>query len=204
MAISFPRNDIMDLLRPLDAGDFRPIRRDSVARTARQTFAAELGDPLWTATIQSEPMGFSEAMALQAALESLRGPMRSAYIYDARMPYPQSAPGGGFSDSASINDIQNGNEMRLSNLGTALAPGDYLAFDWGSGPARALHRVLEAVGAGSTAWFTVEPIILGSPGSANVTLKKPAMEAVLTDGFEPRQVGPREMQFTTTWVQVIT
>lgn len=202
MPISFPRNDIMALLKSNQV-DFMPIRRDLIARTARQTYAKELAAPLWRATITSEPLDFGEGMQLQAALESLRGALNTCYVYDARLPYPQSNPSGSFSDSASLSGVQNGNEIRLSGLPVDLTPGDYLAFDWGAGPSRALHRVLEPVSAGSGAYFSVEPGVLTGSGGPSVTLKQPSMLATLVSDFSSQQVNTRQVSYTVEFVQVL-
>jgi hypothetical protein len=201
--VTFPRTDIMDLHRVASVGSFKPRRRDAVSRTSRQSFAKELAEPLWTASLTSEPLPFGNAMALQAALESLRGPMNAAEIYDARLDRPQSYTGGS-TGGATIAGVQNGNELSLNGLPLDLTPGDCLAFDWGAGPARALHRVLEPVSSGSTAWFAVEPgIIPGWSAGASVVLWQPAMIAQLAGEFETRQVNGREVVVTTEWVQVI-
>ena len=204
MAITFPRTDIMNLHRPASVDSFKLRRREAVSRTSRQTFAKELGEPLWAATITSEPLPFSAAGKLQAALESLRGVLNTAEIYDARLDRPQSYSAGDSTGGATINDVQNGNELRLNGIPLDLTAGDYLAFDWGSGPARALHRVLEDVSSGSSSYFAVEPGILpGWSSGTSIVLWKPAMVAIQDQPFETRQVNGREVVVTSSWVQVI-
>ena len=184
MAISHPRNDVMDALGIVST-QFVELRRDEQSRAASgQTLTAELGTPLWQVEIRTKPYLYDEGAAIEAIRSSLGGG-RPFYVYDARHPYPTKHNDGSFNDTGTLLNVRNGDEIRLDNLdgGFELSPGDYVAFDYGAGPSRALHRVLESItadGSGTTGWVQVFPHVRpGYSTGSSVILKKPAMLAVL-------------------------
>jgi hypothetical protein len=101
--------------------------------------------------------------------------------------------------------------LKLGGLpaGYSLRRGDMLHVDYGSGPRRALHRIVEdatANGAGITPFFEVRPYLkTGTTTGAVVTLIKPAAKMMLEPGsFDPgteARVHTAGMSFTAIEVR---
>lgn len=210
MSITHPRTDVMAALKA-SAASFVLEFRDELARDAAgRTYPRELGPPLWRGDIVSADLDNDDAAEVEAIVESLGGSKRPFYVYDPRRPYPRAHAAGNFNDTGTISAMQGGNELRLANLdaGFTLSVGDFLAFDYGAAPSRALHRVLETVtadGSGLTPFFEVAPHIrTGASVGSSVTLKQPSMLATIVPGqYTPRPDPPMFMSYSITVVQYV-
>jgi hypothetical protein len=192
-----PRTDIFDLWKVKDVA-FWPMWRQEISRQAGgRSQAKDLGPPLWRASFTTAPIALASVGPAEAALIDLGGSAGSFLAYDPRRPYPQAHADGAFSDTATIKALDGGNAFMMSlaglPVGFQLTPGDYLSFDYGAEPSRALHVVMAAPGpadgSGDTASFRVAPAIrLGALSGASVTLKRASCEMILEPGQAPPQV----------------
>jgi len=190
--MNYPRADLFDLCGVNDAS-FWPMHRQEISRTAGgRTQAKDLGSPLWRASFTTAPALIANAAALEAALISLNGSARSFLAHDVRRPFPQAHPGGYLGD-VSISGLyaDDAFAVQLTSLagGLELRPGDYIGFEYGSRPSRALHMVMETqtiVAGGSAKKFRVEPPLrLGAEVGAVVTVNRASCEMILEPGQAP-------------------
>jgi hypothetical protein len=192
-----PRTDIFDLWKVKDVA-FWPMWRQEISRQAGgRSQAKDLGPPLWRASFTTAPIGRASAGPAEAALIDLGGSAGSFLAHDLRRPFPQAHADGGFADTGTIRALDAGNAFMMSMAGLPVGfqftPGDYLSFEYGSEPSRALHMVMAAPGPadafGDTASFRVSPAIRpGALVGAAVTLKRASCEMILEPGQAPPQV----------------
>lgn len=195
---TYPLTGLFDLCNVADT-TFWPMGRQELSRVAKgATQAKDLGSALWRASFTTAPQSISDAAAVEAALISLNGSVGSFLAYDVRRPFPRAFPDGDFADTATIDTLYSGNLFKLKLAGLApgfeLAPGDYLGFEYGSRPTRALHMVTSGDVAGSLGKAVLEVFPAIRPGAivgAAVTLKSPSCEMILEPGQSPP--GLREM-----------
>lgn len=158
---------------------------------------ADLAPALREYDITLKPVPHRRAQQIMALIEALRGPLNSFYIYDLRYLYPAADPDGAILGSSvpQINSLNaNNHALSLKSLPAnyVITAGDFLAWDYGSDPARrAYFRSAETVTANSsgvTAEFELTGFV--QPGSATgttVTLIKPAMKAkLIADSVEEK------------------
>lgn len=193
--ISFPRADLMTLAGVSDV-TFWPLQRQELSRTqSGVTQGKDLGSALWRGSFTTAPALLADAAGLEAALLSLNGVEWPFLAYDVRRPYPAAYPDGVFADSATIGGFGvDARGLWLADLapGFVLSVGDYLAFDYGARPSRALHRILTpavADGAGDTPEFWVFPALRpGAITGAAVTLRRASCEMIAEPGQTPPQL----------------
>lgn len=193
-AVTFPApvTYIADLLRVPRRTFTLMMQQEVSGLGSGQIIAADIAPPLWVAEIETKPMSRPDANLLLARLDTLEGSLNSFYLYDPWKCAPFADPGGvklGGSTPKIYALEANNKEMRLYGLpaGYILTAGDYLAFDYGSNPARrALHRVTSTVTAdnsGITPMFEVRPHIRsGAQTDINVTLVKAAAKMIIEPG----------------------
>lgn len=196
MAIANPRTDIYDP-NLFEGVDFAPIERQELSRSADGvTRGKDFGESLWRLSFTTKPMRSSDALAYETKLRSLRGVTGRFFAGDPRRCNPRVYPAGNFTDSALIYDVGDDNKsLRVSDLapGFVISEGDYLAFEYGSGPSYALHQALETVaadGGGITPFFEVYPHIrpgLSESPPASVTLHLPTALFMLEPGSVSRR-----------------
>jgi hypothetical protein len=188
MAISFPRTDILTQVNFADQ-TFQLVSRQELSRQANgQTIGKDFGSAIWTATYTTVPLPNDDAVAYEAALNSLDGVIEPFEAYDLRRIYPREYPTGSCNDGV-LNSVNvNNKAISLSGLaaGQIVSAGDYLSFTYGS--SRALQQVMESVtadGSGLTSEFEVRPHIRPgftlSPSTA-VTVKIPSGLFTLVPG----------------------
>jgi hypothetical protein len=181
MAITFPRADVFTSIEFAEQ-KWRLVSRQELSRQANGvTRGKDFGSALWFAEWRTVNLKNMDSVEAEAILNSLDGTVNGFYAHDLRRPYPASDPDGSFTDSGEIHSVGlDLKSLKLKSLpnGFVLTRGDYLAFDYGAGPSRALHQVMEATtadGGGTTAFFEVRPHIRpGAEADIAVTLKKPS------------------------------
>lgn len=185
--VTYPLVDLFDVCKVSDT-TFWPIHRQELSRVAGgATQAKDLGSALWGASFTTAPQRRADAADIEAALISLNGSVGSFLAYDHRRPFPRDYPTGVFGDGGVISTLYTSNafDLRISGLDPdfQLRRGDYLAFEYGTRPSRALHMVMgdvKANNAGLTGRFSVYPAIReGALVGASVTLKRPSCEMIL-------------------------
>lgn len=194
MALAFPLSiaAFWDLL-PIEEISFDAPEQLEMSQTAGGEFlTADLAPMLWTGSVRLGDMGRIEVAVPEVLLDTLRPAGRSFYAYDKRRPGPLNDLSGAILGAATptIHTLNvNNRDIRLQGLpaGYSLAAGDYLAFDYGSQPRRALHRVVSTVaitaGTGITPLFEVSPMIRpGALVGAAVTLMRASCKARLVPG----------------------
>lgn len=189
----YPINNLFDLAKIADA-TFWPMYRQELSRTAGgATQAKDLGSPLWRASFSTAPARRADAAALEAALISLNGSVGSFLAHDVRRPYPLAHADGVFSDAATLASVNLGGSafaLRLAGMpqGFTLSPGDYLSFQYGSRPSRALHMVTAGGAFDGQLTLDVEVFPAVRPGAlagAAVTFKRASCEMILEPGGQP-------------------
>lgn len=203
MALTFPltRAQFIDTLRVATA-DFELGGAVEQSRTASgEIFTAALGARLWQGKIVLADAYIADADAVHAALRRATDPDASFLLYDPFHAYPKADPTGSVlgASSVTIGTIAaNNRELSLVGLpaGYVISAGDYLSFTYGSSPTRyAFHQVVTgatASGGGTTGNIEVMPAIrTGAAAGAAVTLKQPAMKAIVVPGsLSPRPARP--------------
>lgn len=190
MTISFPRTDIMSLVRySADTQPLQLVSRQEQSRLASgATRGKDLGPALWLGNFTTAPLPNDDASAFEAVLDSLDGIIQPFEACDLRRNLPRAHPDGVCNDGVLLSVNANNKALSLSGLaaGQVVSVGDFLSFDFGTN--RALHRVAETVTAnssGETAEFEVRPHIRPgwtlSPATA-VTLKNPRGIFVMLPG----------------------
>lgn len=177
MAINSPRADIFTLTDYQDQ-TFQLQSRQELSRTAGgQTLAKDLGSCLWLGSWTTWPIPNDDALAFEAALNSLDGAIQAFEAGDLRRLYPRLYPDGAGANDGALATVTSAKTMTLSGLaaGQVISAGDYLSFTYGT--SRALHQAAESVaanGSGVTPAFEVRPYIrAGYALSAVVKLKLP-------------------------------
>lgn len=195
LADPLPLNVFADRL-PVETVKWRLRRSDELSGLGGgQILASELAPPLWAGEVSLGAVYHDAAAQLQALVETLDGSLRSFYLYAPQLPYPQADPTGALLGAATptIHTLDANNKaMRLTGLpaGYELTHGDFLAFDYGTPPRRAFHRIVEdatAGGTGITPLFEVRPHLrTGVATGLAVTLMKPAAKVfIMPDSFDP-------------------
>lgn len=187
MALTFPRTDILTMVDYADQ-NIRLFSRQETSRTAYgRTIGKDLGSGIWMADYTTVPLPNDDALAFEAALNSLDGVIQPFEACDLRRQYPRAYPtGAGANDSALASVNSNNKALSLSGLaaGQVVSSGDYLSFAYGD--SRAFHQAVETItanGSGATGQFEVRPHL--RPGwtlSTAVKLKSPRGLFTLVSG----------------------
>lgn len=195
MAITFPRNDIMENGGFVQQG----FRLDSRAEYSRlpngRTIVKHYGSGLWKANWSTKSKQHNDAIDFEAMIHSLNFTQKF-FAYDLRRPYPLAYPTGSFSDSGKIASINANNKalaLKALPANFQITRGDYFSFPYTSNgeTVYALHQVMETVqasGLGNTTQFEVMPFIRsGAAVDIAVTFKKPsALFMIDPDSWEPQ------------------
>lgn len=162
---------------------------------------ADLRPALWSLDVESAMLDRGKALQAEALFALLDGSLSSFYGWNPKAQYPQADPMGSIVGAAAVKiKSLNADNKRLAlkalPAGYVLTRGDFLAFDYGAGPSRALHQVMAATvtadGSGDTAEFEVRPHIrTGAAVDDAVNLKRPAAEMLILPGsVQWRQAAP--------------
>lgn len=149
----------------------------------------EMGIALWTVDFTTTPLSFDHFVQFRAWMDLLENGVQPFYAADPYRPYCMAYPtgyagltlpgGGAFSGAAVLSTVATDNKtVTLGGLPASfqLSLGDPLAFDYGTIPSRAYHRISETVQADSSgnATFEVRPhVASGWAASAAVQLASP-------------------------------
>lgn len=201
MVVAFPRSDVFSGVRfAPDGYRFQLMQRQEFSRQANGiTRGKDFGSALWIANYSTLPLDIDDALDFEAILNSLDGVLGSFYAGDLRRPYPRLDPKGeaiAGSNPQLLRIGTSGKAIALSGVpvGYTLSRGDYLSFDYGAGPSRAYHQVMEATvvadANGETPNFEIRPHIRpGAMVGAPVTLAKPtAVMSLLPGSIEQRMI----------------
>lgn len=209
MSIAFPRTDILSSVGYQDQ-TFRLFSRQEVSRTAfGSTLGKDFGSAIWLATYTTGDLTQDDALAFEAALNSLDGVIQPFEAGDLRRVNPRAYPDGAFTDSGVLASVNANNKaLALSGLpaGQIISSGDYLSFTYGT--SRALHQAVENVtanGSGATAQFEVRPHI--RPGwslPAAVKLKAPrGLFSLMPGSVSSKLSGPLHSVISFQAIQVV-
>jgi hypothetical protein len=184
MTITFPRTDIITSVRYADQSFLLVSRQEMSGQANGVVRGKDLGSALWQSSYTTVEMLNRDALAFEAALNSLDGLTNAFEAGDLRNRYPRNYPTGVFTDSGVLATVgANNKSLSISGLPASfvISAGDYLQFDYGS--SRALHQVCETVtanGSGLSPVFEVRPHI--RPGfsiSSAVKFKNPVGQFIL-------------------------
>lgn len=206
-----PRSDLFDLCT-IKTTTFWPLFRQELSRTAGGvTQAKDLGSALWRASYTTAPARIADAAAIEAALISLNGSARSFLAHDLRRPFPIAHPGG-YGGALSISNLYSEDafsiQLTAPDGGLELRPGDYIGFEYGPRPSRALHMVVEAgkiVTPGASKKFKLRPALRpGAEIGASVTVNHAACEMILEPGQgAPSLAEGRTSSLSFTAIQIL-
>lgn len=194
MTVTFPRA-IPAILDPVGLSFYlEPMIEVTPLRSGKQV-AKDLGPNLWRAKYQGPPMGEADFGEIRGWYDSLTS--TEVFLgYDVYREYPRAyragwggllVAGSPFNGTGQINTITGSKTVALKTLpiGLILGIGDYLAFDYGSGPSTALHRIVQGGTANSSGNVTVEvrPFVrVGWAADAVVYLYQPAARMLIVPG----------------------
>lgn len=156
-----------------------------------EILVADQGARLWAGSASLPVMRRHEADAVMAQIEALQNAGASLLVHPVPRIGPINDPTGSTLGAASPKIASlaiNGRELTIDSLpvGYVLAPGDMLAFTYGSPTKYALHRIVvgSTAGAGGvTGQIEVVPYIRpGAAVGAAVALVRPSMKAVIVPG----------------------
>ncbi len=160
----------------------------------------DLRPALWRARIQCAALTHREDRQAMALIGDIEDQIGTFYVWKPNAPYPYADPTGAVlgASAVKINSV-NADNRRLSlkwlPAGYVLTRGDFVAFDYGSAPSRALHQVVDATvtanGSGVTPQFFVTPQIRPGAAANNVvSLALPAAEMrIVPGGYDPNTQG---------------
>lgn len=179
MAITFPRGDILDLLKVRRAFFYLARNQELSTLGSGDTVGKDLAPSLWRCKFQTTPMTHAEALAAQSALNSLDGVINTFTAWPVMMPYPSYDPDGTIlgANTVQIAAVASAKALSLKGLpaGYALAIGEFVSIAHSGGTG--FYQVVEAAlanGSGVTGTFEVRPFLHVSKAVNDVvTLKKP-------------------------------
>lgn len=211
--ITFPR-DMPDEL-PILGMSFppQPMHTLTPLRSGK-VIAHDIGPTLWKPTWRSDRMTPDEAGVVRAFYDTVLS-TGQFFGFDKLREYPLAyAKGWGalqvggvpFSGTCALEGVSSAALVALKGLpiGFVFSPGDYLAFDYLSGSARALHRVVAADTADGDGKVTIEVRPYVRPGwAADVTVmlhRASARMLILPDTYDEQVEAP---WFTTISFEAI-
>lgn len=178
MTITFPRADIITSVK-YNSQSFTLVSRQEISGQANGIVRGkDFGSALWQAEYTTVEMLNRDAIAFEAALNSLDGLTNAFEAGDLRNRYPRNYQNGAFTDSGVLATVgANNKSLSISGLPAnfVISAGDYFHFTYGT--SRALHQACETVtasGAGLSPVFEVRPFIRAGYTITNpVTFKLP-------------------------------
>lgn len=210
----------MTLTFPLSAADF--FERFNVQHVSlRLKYSQEVsyagGTPLfadiepagWVAECETVPIANGIVHGHMARMASLRGGIKSFFLYDTTLPYPQADPDGTIlgSNNVTIQTVHDASSLTLTGLpvGYVLTEGDMFEVTYASPPRTYLGYVLETVTAdavGNAGPFNVAPFLpTGVTATDSVNLKKPSIKCkLMPDSSYPGNITKlhKTIRFTAT------
>lgn len=180
MSIIYPRTLLAD---ECTSSAFTIVRQNLANRTrAGISQVLNVGISHWRAEIETLPMSPRDRLLIHAWMESLRGGLKTAYVFDpaAKRPYHYAAAlPGGFSGSGVDVTALGANTIGVSGLpsGFKFRAGDYVGLV--EGAKRALHKIVEDF-TGASGTLSVEPEVRLSlfTTAATLTVTSPVFEAM--------------------------
>lgn len=157
MAITFPR--------PLPDSGFsecglRIQRFMSQAQSGgRLTNVVEYADPLWLVDITSHPVPIDDFRALEGWWDSLRGGLRSVLFRHPAYVAPKlnMAARGPETTPGTVASITSGNVVTVTGVAAGLALSNQDLVSFSQGALRAVGRVVDVSGTGTTRTIEIEP-----------------------------------------------
>lgn len=193
MALTFPLPlaEFFDLLPIVNITFDAPAVVEQSQTAAGEVLRRHLGPALWQGAITIAAGYREERRMVDALLRAVSAPGASFLITDRSYAGPREDPGGSGMGSATpyLEDVFGNERIRIYDLpdGYRVSRGDYVAFEYGSGPTRhALHQLLEDGTANNQGrlfnlqvWPSVRP---GWSQGAPVQLIRPVCKAVIVPG----------------------
>lgn len=142
----------------------------------------EYADPAWVTDMRTRPIPRLEFLAFEAWWDSLRGGLKSVLFRHPAYVCPlahRDAPGPE-AQAGLVQSLTSGNVVSVSgvNAGLILSPGDFVSFAFGA--LRALGRVTDATGDGTSArTITIEPPPPSSVVQAGATVSFDRAELIM-------------------------
>lgn len=133
----------------------------------RLTNVIEYADPLWMANLTTAPMLAEDMRAVEAWWDSLREGLRTVLFRSPNYAAPRdnrAVPAPALTNGT-VSTLTSGNVAVITGVaaGLVLGAGDYLSFAAGTG-ARALGRVVDSTGAGTSRTVEFEPPLPSTVG----------------------------------------
>jgi hypothetical protein len=208
-------NVLLPILPPTGWTFFLLVSDEVAGERGQQMRTKQLGPDLWAARYEASQLRLGQARTLKAIISGLMMQRTLFYGWDPGGQWPAKDKKGTkltAPASVTINSV-NADNQRLSlkglPVGYVLTRGDYLAFNYGSPVARALHQIwspasITADALGITAEFFVTPRLRPTPGvGQNVILEQPACEMMIVPGSYAATEGPRTASLAFDALQVL-
>lgn len=191
--ISFPwaLDDFFGGLRIASASFFLPDSMVSDTQGDGQIVTANLGQRLWSGSVQMVPGYYRTIAALEARVSIIREAGRPFFVFPPHKAFPLADPDGATLGALVpvTSAIPSARTLSLAGLpaGYVISAGDFLSFAYGASPVRqALHQVVAggvASGVGALADIEVTPAIRPGVGvGVPVRLVRPFCKAVYVPG----------------------
>lgn len=183
MSLTYPlaAAALADLLFIADV-QFRLEWQQEVTDAGGDMLVADVGPAHWMADITTIPMAHGQAEQVLARLNSLGGGLRTFYLHNPRLPYPQADPDGSSYGASSpvVDTVVDSLNLSLGGFvaGYEITVGDFLSIAYGSPERRYLGQFVEsgtADGSGDVSALSVTPPLPAGVESADVvSVIKPA------------------------------
>lgn len=184
---------------------FRPQWNQERSLTgAGETLYADRAPMLWLADVTSIPMEHADAEGIMALINSRYGGIRTALLYNPRLPFPSSDPDGSIFGSATPTIATITDQAHVSFSGF---PADYVIprgtyfsvlFDTSRYYLGQFAEARTAAGTGAVASVEVTPPLPAAvTGGDAVTIKKPAAKFRITpNSAYPSQINSLHSRIT--------
>jgi hypothetical protein len=187
----------------------QPTIEVSPLRSGRQ-IAADLGPALWIGEFSSGLLNAQRFGVARAWVDTLLS-TQEFYGYDKLrerpLAYKAGFPGG-FTGACTVSAFTQPYALTLSGLPATgvLAPGDYVSFDYSSGAARALHRIVAGgTASGGVLALEVRPAIRTglAVSQAATVYRSAARMIILPDTYEESVQPPDFGQLSFKAIQTL-
>ena len=156
MTISFPR--ALPAVTYIKA-DFFQIDAYGSSSAGRQQNVIQVRDTAWQADMVTRPLRYSVMAEVEAWWLSLRGGLRSCLFVHPHALWPKQHYAGNSpaSDAGNLVSVSNGNVLSVESVdsGLSLSIGDRIGLE--EGALRAIGRVVDFSGSGTTRSIEIEP-----------------------------------------------
>ena len=204
LADPLPVADFFDLFAIEDVR-FDPVWSQQASLTGGGTrLYSDRAPMLWRASVTTAPMEHADAEAVMARINSRGGGLKTALIYNPRLPYPSSDPDGSIFGSATpfVGTITDRLHVAFTGFpnGYVVPAGTYfgIVFDTSRYYLGQFAEAKTADGSGAVSAVEIAPALPVSvqTGDAVTVKKPPAKFRIVPNSAYPAQIGALHSRIT--------